>query len=384
MKPKIIMGLCLAVALLVGAGASAQSNKFVMTGNLSLQKMDATITLDYVLNGKPVKDTAIIKNGVFEFRGELDCAVFAHMSYISDEQSKGGDGFLMDQMRFFLEPGSTTINGERLRNAVITGGTNQKLYTEYNAIIEPIKKSQQDIYSKFRDKTPTAEEIAEAKKSYEEGNTKIYNLTLDFILKNPTAYASLVLIRNIVGYADYVKVDATLNSMSPELKAMKEWQLLNNKVKGALETSTGHKFSDFTKKDINGNDFTLSSIRGKYVILDFWGSWCGPCRQSHPHLKEIYSKYKAKGLEIIGIDCEKKKDLAQCEELWKKAVKEDGMTWIQVLNNYDIEKVDLPKIYGIQGFPTKILLDKEGKIFFRIMGSDPEKLDQKLKELIGE
>jgi 5-methylthioribose kinase len=96
------------------------------------------------------------------------------------------------------------------------------LYTEYNAIIEPIKKSQQDIYSKFRDKTPTAEEIAEAKKSYEEGNTKIYNLTLDFILKNPTAYASLVLIRNIVGYADYVKVDATLNSMSPELKAMKE------------------------------------------------------------------------------------------------------------------------------------------------------------------
>jgi thiol-disulfide isomerase/thioredoxin len=159
---------------------------------------------------------------------------------------------------------------------------------------------------------------------------------------------------------------------------------LNNKVKGALETSTGHKFSDFTKKDINGNDFTLSSIRGKYVILDFWGSWCGPCRQSHPHLKEIYSKYKAKGLEIIGIDCEKKKDLAQCEELWKKAVKEDGMTWIQVLNNYDIEKVDLPKIYGIQGFPTKILLDKEGKIFFRIMGSDPEKLDQKLKELIGE
>ena len=68
----------------------------------------------------------------------------------------------------------------------------------------------------------------------------------------------------------------------------------------------------------------------------------------------------------------------------KKAVKEDGMTWIQVLNNYDIEKVDLPKIYGIQGFPTKILLDKEGKIFFRILGNDPEKLDQKLKELIGE
>lgn len=384
MKQRIIIGICLTVVFLVGANASAQSTKFVVRGNLSLQKKDAAITLDYVLDGRAVKDTATIKNGIFELKGDLGGAVFAHISYISDEKPKGGEGFLMDQVQFFLEPGTTTINGERLRNAFITGGTNQKLYSEYNAIIEPIKKSQQTIYSKLRGKTPAPEEIVEAKRAYEEENARIYNSTIDFIRKNPTAYVSLVLIEDIVGYADYEKVYAALNAMSSELKAMKEWGVLSKKVKGALETSAGHKFTDFTKKDINGNDFTLSSIRGKYVILDFWGSWCGPCRASHPHLKEIYSKYKSKGLEIIGIDCEKKKDLAQCEELWKKAVKEDGMTWIQVLNNYDIEKVDLPKIYGIQGFPTKILLDKEGKIFFRILGNDPEKLDQKLKELIGE
>lgn len=384
MKQRIIIGICLAVVLLVGANVSAQSTKFIVSGNLSSQKRDANITLDYVLNGKPVKDTATIKNGIFELRGDLGGAVFAHISYISDEKPKGGEGFLMDQVQFFLDPGTTTINGERLRNALITGGTNQKLYSEYNTIVEPIKKSQQDIYSKLRGKTPTSEEIAEAKRAYEGENVRIYNSTIDFILKNPKAYTSLVLIDDIVGYADYEKVDAALNAMDPELKVMKEWGVLSKKVKGALETSTGHKFIDFTKKDINGNNFTLSSIRGKYVILDFWGSWCGPCRASHPHLKELNSKYKSKGLEIIGIDCEKKKDLAQCEELWKKAVKEDGMTWIQVMNNYDIEKVDLPKVYGIQGFPTKILLDKEGKIFFRILGNDSEKLDQKLKELIGE
>lgn len=384
MKNNIIMGLCLAMAILIGSNASAQSNKFVVSGNLSSQKTDAAITLDYVLNGKPVKETATIKNGVFELKGEVDGAVFAHISYISDEKPEGFDGFFMDQMQFFLEPGTTTIQGKRLRNAVIAGGVNQKLYSEYNAIIEPIKNDQGSIYSKLREKKPTPEEIAEAKQAYDQANEKIYNTTIDFILKHPTAYASLVLISDIVGYADYEKVYATLNAMGAELKATKEWNELIKKVKGALETSTGHKFTDFTKKDINGSSFTLSSIRGKYVILDFWGSWCGPCRASHPHLKELYSKYKSKGLEIIGIDCEKKKDLAQCEELWKKAVKEDGMTWIQVMNNYDIGKTDLAKIYGIQGFPTKILLDKEGKIFFRILGNDPEKLDQKLKELLGE
>jgi thiol-disulfide isomerase/thioredoxin len=174
-----------------------------------------------------------------------------------------------------------------------------------------------------------------------------------------------------------------LNSMSSKIKAMDEWKKLSTRIEGEKETSVGSQYTDFTKKDINGKDFTLSSIRGKYVLLDFWGSWCGPCRRSHPHLKEVYEKYKSKGLEIIGIAEEKNKNLDECETAWKKAVKEDGLPWIQVINNYDKEKDDLVVKYGIQAFPTKILLDKNGKIVFRVVIGNPEKFDEELKKLIG-
>lgn len=127
----------------------------------------------------------------------------------------------------------------------------------------------------------------------------------------------------------------------------------------------------------------LSSLKGKYVLLDFWGSWCGSCRASHPHLKEIYSKYKEKGLEIVGVANEKSDNLEDAKKAWLKAISDDGIGWIQVLNNYDKASTDLLMSYGINGFPTKILLDKNGKVLFKIVGSGGDELDQKLKTLFN-
>ncbi len=377
------------MALLVGANASAKSNKgFTLKGEISEPKKDVIITLGYTTNtGKQFNDTTTLKDGKFEFKGELEGIADARIMYMSDEEVKVPNseekGFRMYQVGFFLEAGTTTIKGGRLQNAEIKGTLSQNLYNEYNASIEPFEKNIERAQKNYL-VTNSKELTDQFKNTIFREKEKISSATINFIIKHPNSFVSLKLLYGLLGSVDDEKLSQLLNLMSPEIKSMKDWVTLNEKLKGSLATSAGHKFTDFTKKDIQSKNFTLGSIRGKYVILDFWGSWCGPCRQSHPHLKEIYSKYKAKGLEIIGIDCEKKKDLVQCEELWKKAVREDGITWIQVMNNYDIEKVDLPKIYGIQGFPTKILLDKEGKIFFRILGNDPEKLDQKLKELIGE
>ena len=119
---------------------------------------------------------------------------------------------------------------------------------------------------------------------------------------------------------------------------------------------------DFTLNDLNGKPLTLSSLRGKYVILDFWGSWCGWCIKGIPQMKEFYQKYAGK-FEILGIDCN------DPEEKWKAAVEKYELPWLHVYNPRGNSKV--LEQYEIQGFPTKIIVGPDGKIVKTIIGEDP-------------
>ena len=118
---------------------------------------------------------------------------------------------------------------------------------------------------------------------------------------------------------------------------------------------------DFTLNDINGKPLTLSSLRGKYVILDFWGSWCVWCIKGMPRMKEYYQKYAGK-LEILGIDCN------DTEEEWKAAVTKLELPWLHV---YNTESSDVLQQYGVQGFPTKVVVSPEGKVAHVVVGEDP-------------
>ena len=119
---------------------------------------------------------------------------------------------------------------------------------------------------------------------------------------------------------------------------------------------------DFTLNDLNGKPLTLSSLRGKYVILDFWGSWCGWCIKGFPRMKEYYQKYAGK-FEILGIDCN------DPEERWKAAVEKYELPWLHVYTPRS--EIKVLQQYEIQGFPTKIIVDPDGKIVKIIEGEDP-------------
>lgn len=118
---------------------------------------------------------------------------------------------------------------------------------------------------------------------------------------------------------------------------------------------------DFTLKDLNGHALSLSSLRGKYVVLDFWGSWCGWCIKGIPDMKKYYDKYKGK-MEILGIACR------DTEQNWKEAVKKHELPWLQVMNT---EEEDITLKYGIQGYPTKIVVDPEGRVTKIVVGESP-------------
>ncbi len=132
----------------------------------------------------------------------------------------------------------------------------------------------------------------------------------------------------------------------------------------------GKTAPDFALNDLQGNRRTLSSFKGRYVLLDFWGKWCYWCMKGMPDMKEYYAKYKDK-IEFIGIDCN------DSEEVWRKTVEEEGLSWT---NLYNGDSRDILNEYAIEGFPTKILIDKEGKIVQVFVG-ESEELYKKLDEL---
>ena len=130
---------------------------------------------------------------------------------------------------------------------------------------------------------------------------------------------------------------------------------------------------DFTLKDINGQQFTLSSLRGKYVVLDFWGSWCPWCLRGLPRMKEYYQKYKNR-MEIVGIDCQ------ETEEDWRACVKENQIPWLHVYNPTDDDS--LQQAYALEGYPHKVVISPEGRILRTFIGEVPEFYSY-LDELLG-
>lgn len=136
----------------------------------------------------------------------------------------------------------------------------------------------------------------------------------------------------------------------------------------AMPVHEGDEAPDFTLKDIKGDDVSLLDLRGHWVVLDFWGSWCRYCVADLPAMKDAYTKYHDKGLEIISIDC------GEPVETWKAAVERFSIPWIN-LYNPGKSKEGVSELYGVQAFPTKIVIDPEGRIALVFLGEGPEFYD---------
>ena len=149
--------------------------------------------------------------------------------------------------------------------------------------------------------------------------------------------------------------------LSPEVKASPEGTELTKMVSGWLNTEKGKIAPGFSQIAFGGKAFDLAQLRGKYAVLDFWGTWCGPCMYGVPKMKEYYNKYKDQ-LEIVGIACNDK------ESDWKKTVEKNAMNWVHILN--DASKSDISVLYGVSSYPTKVIINPNGEIVSKLIGEN--------------
>jgi thiol-disulfide isomerase/thioredoxin len=208
---------------------------------------------------------------------------------------------------------------------------------------------------------------------------KIEENIKDFIENNKkSVYAAFLYSTDLLG-RPVEEIESVYNQFSNDVKASVFGKQIQTYIETAKRLASGEVAPNFTQEDINGNTVTLEQFKGKHVMLVFWGSWCGPCRRSHPHLVELVKKYK-NDVQFIGFASDKDKDK------WKEAIEKDKLNFIHC-NLFDkLNGEDVAALYNIKAFPTKMLIDAQGKIVGTVIGMGEEEskqLDDMLKKSVG-
>ena len=276
------------------------------------------------------------------------------------------------QMRIFLmEKGSSlNITGDIFKffELKITG-------SKENDVLEKLKTSLYAIPGKRPEETGNAEQDKAARAKFA-NKQKILrdSVFAKFVKANATQVATAIAIFDqYVTYPNREKASESYNLLSAEIKNSSYGKRIKFFTDANFNTGVGSNAIDFSLADADGKLFTLKDFKSKYILLDFWASWCGPCRLENPNLIKAYNHYNSKGFTIVGLSMDSSK------ENWLKAVKDDGLMWKQLNDPKSVNGKTADR-YGVKSLPANFLIDENGKIVARNLRGSA--LEEKLKELL--
>ncbi len=355
------------VAISVLFAACDTQKKYELSGKIEGQS-EGKIYLNIEKDRKLVKiDSADIVNGAFKIEGSV---AVADMYYLQVDDKRGA-------LPFFLEnaPISVEANIENLRDAKITGSVSQDLYKGFVENLKVFKAKQEPIVAAYKKAmSEKNEEAAEkAYKEYEAVDAEKSETVKAFVKENGNSVvAAVVSYRYLLNQLKVDEMEKVYNTFGEDVKASGSALAIKSKIDILKKVAIGQPAPDFTLDTPEGTPMSLSSLKGQVVVIDFWASWCGPCRRENPHMVELYKELNPKGVEFFGVSLDKDK------EKWLKAIKDDGLVWKHA-SDLQYWNSAAAKLYGINGIPATVLIDQNGiivakKVFGDELKAEIEKL----------
>lgn len=369
---KILLLASLGIAV---AGFGQQAKPFTVTGNVTgIKDTISKVYMIYRANDTNVRDSATIEGGKFSFRGTLadPVKVTMYVRYESTKPELKGISGDRDVVYFFVQPGiPVTINcvKDTFAHAEIKGGPMNTEYAKLQAAEKKYDDQLNPLYEaygnarKAKDKPAmdSLEKLIDAVDS-----TKTEDVYGKYVKAHPTSPIAVFVLRDYAGYAiDADKISPMFDKLPAAQKQYAYAKQFKSQIDIAAKTGIGKMAMDFTQNDTLDKPVSLSNFKGKYVLLDFWASWCGPCRAENPNVVAAYNKYHDKGFNILSVSL----DQPTGREKWLKAIHDDNLTWTHVS---DLKFWDnaVAKEYGIQAIPQNFLIDPDGKIIGKDLRGD--------------
>ena len=379
------------------SACSANKNEKAINFSLKGRLVDqdtGIIVLRYAPKSSWVFDTANIENGKFLFQGDIIEPTRATL-LMGNQQAE-----------FYLDPAKMeiTLKNEKFADFELSGSKTQTEEDIMNEMVKPVNEKLDLWRQKRKDISDSIKNTTDdlSKKTLESELNTIDNqwilarkdldqTWLKFVLENPKSYVSPYYLNILVGnnVLSLDSMNLVFNALDSTIQNSKYGNMIREKIKKKENTRIGESAPDFKANDINNKVVTLSEFKDKSILLlDFWASWCVPCRQNIPFLKTLYKEYHSKGFEIISVSVDTNK------EAWLKAISEEGIDiWfnIPVAEKYAagpnfITKDDIYFNYDVGAIPDQLLIDRNGKIIGRWIGNSDENnksLKAKLEELIS-
>ena len=283
-------------------------------------------------------------------------------------------------VNLFGENGSISVkvNIDSLDKAEVTGSKSHDDMMAFSKYMEPVDEKLNALNEEYRVAAANSdtEKINELRDRYEVIREEQIAMIKKFVTDKNESFISPFIIRRYLSYEmEYLALDSLLTTLSPAVHSSKDYQALNDRVETLKNVEVGMPAVDFALNDTTGNPIAISAFKGKILLIDFWASWCAPCRQENPNVVKLYNDFKNKGFEIIGVSFDDNRSK------WVNAIQQDQLTWPHVSDLKGWQSA-AGKLYAISSIPATVLLDRDGKIVAKNLRGDD--LRKKVEEICVE